>query len=351
MTSIVPGADALPQWADRLARATASWGREVRVDPFELIDQRARSRGLGPTGWAAGGRVSCGGATRLVPCRDGWVAVSLARACDVEAVPAWIALLGAAAPAADLRDALAAADGATIASTAELLGLPVGVLAERAPSPDRGVAVHALPDRPTAGRPERGTRGPIRVVDLSALWAGPLCGAMLARAGAEVVKVESPRRPDGARRGDPAFFRSLNRHKTSRSVDLATEAGRSHLRTLLTGADVVIESSRPRALAQLGLDAESIARPSGRPHVWVSITGHGRASGRVAFGDDAAVAGGLVAHGPGGPCFLGDAIADPLSGIAAATAAAELVAAGRSGLVDVAMAGVAASFAPRRGPT
>ena len=52
-----------------------------------------------------------------------------------------------------------------------------------------------------------------------------------------------------------------------------------------------------------------------------------------------------------GEPFLGDAIADPLSGIAAATAAAELVAAGRSGLVDVAMAGVAASFAPRRGPT
>jgi len=75
----------------------------------------------------------------------------------------------------------------------------------------------------------------------------------------------------------------------------------------------------------------------------------GRAS--PADRDDAAVAGGLVAHGPGGPCFLGDAIADPLSGIAAATAAAELVAAGRSGLVDVAMAGVAASFAPRRAPT
>ena len=94
-------------------------------------------------------------------------------------------------------------------------------------------------------------------------------------------------------------------------------------------------------------------RITGRTDLETVIEGRAelRQPGRVAFGDDAAVAGGLVAHGPGGPCFLGDAIADPLSGIAAATAAAELVAAGRSGLVDVAMAGVAASFVPRRAPT
>ena len=51
------------------------------------------------------------------------------------------------------------------------------------------------------------------VVDLSALWAGPLCGDLLARAGATVVKVESTQRPDGARRGPAEFFDLLNGRK------------------------------------------------------------------------------------------------------------------------------------------
>ena len=58
-----------------------------------------------------------------------------------------------------------------------------------------------------------GTRTPAReltgllVADLSSMWAGPLCGHLLARAGATVVKVESPRRPDGTRAGNQRIFR------------------------------------------------------------------------------------------------------------------------------------------------
>ena len=44
---------------------------------------------------------------------------------------------------------------------------------------------------------------PPRIVDLSALWAGPLCAHLLQLAGASVVKLESTRRPDGARFGAP----------------------------------------------------------------------------------------------------------------------------------------------------
>ena len=77
---------------------------------------------------------------------------------------------------------------------------------------------------------------------------------------------------------------------------------------------------------------------------WVSITGHGRwgsGSNRVAFGDDAAVSGGLVVPGDP-PMFVGDAIADPIAGLAAASVAADLLAEGRAALVDVSLASVSA---------
>ena len=63
------------------------------------------------------------------------------------------------------------------------------------------------------------------VIDLSALWAGPLCGDLLARSGATVVKVESTQRPDGARRGARAFFDLLNGRKRSVGLDLQSRQG------------------------------------------------------------------------------------------------------------------------------
>jgi hypothetical protein len=87
------------------------------------------------------------------------------------------------------------------------------------------------------------------------------------------------------------------------------------------------------------------------PRAWVSISGHGRgpdARHRVAFGDDAAVAGGLVAWDTGGPCFCADAVADPATGLTAAAAAAAALAGGGRWTIDVALAGVAAHLA---GPT
>ena len=77
---------------------------------------------------------------------------------------------------------------------------------------------------------------------------------------------------------------------------------------------------------------------------WLSITGHGRQGpnrNRIAFGDDAAVSGGLVVPGDP-PMFVGDAIADPIAGLAAAAAAADLLADGRAALVDVSLAAASA---------
>ena len=81
----------------------------------------------------------------------------------------------------------------------------------------------------------------------------------------------------------------------------------------------------------------------------MSVTGYGRtgaAANHVAFGDDAAVAGGLVAYdAAGAPLFCGDAIADPMTGLFAAAAAFRALATGGGQLVDVAMAAVAKSLA------
>jgi crotonobetainyl-CoA:carnitine CoA-transferase CaiB-like acyl-CoA transferase len=223
-----------------------------------------------------------------------------------------------------------------------LLGLAVARVGE---APERaGVVRSSLGDAP-----RRGLAGLV-VVDLSALWAGPLCGDLLARAGAAVMKVESTHRPDGARRGSRAFFDLLNGHKRSVALDLTSREGIRNLHQLVRRADIVIEASRPRALAQLGLDRTEVVRAGG-PQVWVSITGYGLAGAaghRVAFGDDAAAAGGLVAWSGEGPLFCGDAVADPLSGVTAADACLAALESGGRWLLDVSMAAVSAGLT---GPT
>jgi crotonobetainyl-CoA:carnitine CoA-transferase CaiB-like acyl-CoA transferase len=159
------------------------------------------------------------------------------------------------------------------------------------------------------------------------------------------VKVEGANRPDGARFGPPSFFALMNDGKEQVVVDLRTTAGIGELRQLLCSADVVIEASRPRALEQLGLDARSLAAVSS-PRAWVAITGYGQSPPErewVAFGDDAAAAGGLVVWDDEGPCFCADAVADPLTGLLAATAASIVLATGERRLIDAALARTAAA--------
>jgi crotonobetainyl-CoA:carnitine CoA-transferase CaiB-like acyl-CoA transferase len=172
------------------------------------------------------------------------------------------------------------------------------------------------------------------------MWAGPLCGQLLTRAGATVVKVETRARPDGTRAGPSAFFDWMNSGKLSYAVDFDDPPG---LRQLLDAADVVLESSRPAALTHRGLG------PTPRDgQVWMRITGHGTDGERanwVAFGDDAAVSGGLVGGTNDEPVFCGDAIGDPLTGLHAALAVAESLSRGGGRLIELSMAAVAAAYA------
>jgi crotonobetainyl-CoA:carnitine CoA-transferase CaiB-like acyl-CoA transferase len=189
---------------------------------------------------------------------------------------------------------------------------------------------------------------PLRVIDLSSLWAGPLAGSMLAAAGADVAKIESRARPDPLRVVAPEFFARLNGAKREAVVELGDAAGRQGLADMIAGADMVITSARPRAFAQLGLQPERLfaLNPS---LTWVAISGYGWSgpdSDRVAFGDDAAAAGGLVRWtASGAPRFAGDALADPLTGLAAAAGAFKAIRRGGGFLVDAALARTAAGAA------
>jgi crotonobetainyl-CoA:carnitine CoA-transferase CaiB-like acyl-CoA transferase len=159
--------------------------------------------------------------------------------------------------------------------------------------------------------------------------------------------VESIARPDGARLGAPAFFDLLHGGHESVALDFRTPGGRRALRALVERADVVVEASRPRAFDQLGIAAEQVLATSD-VGVWLAITAHGRdgpAAARVGFGDDAAVAGGLVAWDDEGPCFAGDAIADPATGLLGAAVVLERLAAGGRWLVDLALSRTAAWLA------
>lgn len=303
---------------------------EIDISADELLGGRAAL-----LGFQAGGRVSAGGATRLLAGSDGWCALTLSRPDDIDAVAALIA-------SEDVpRDYWAVIEQyvldrgvAAFAERARLLGLPVGVLGETGPAAPviRELGARATPP-PLTG---------LLVADLSSMWAGPLCGHLLAGAGATVVKVESATRPDGTRQGPEAFFDWMNAGKLSYRVDLAHPDG---LRRLLAAADVVIESSRPAALRRRRLGPSDVAARPGR--VWVRITGHGTVGDRAdwaAFGDDAAVSGGLVGGTPAAPEFCGDAIADPLAGIHAARAVVESRARGGGELIEMSMAAVAAEY-------
>lgn len=300
------------------------------VDLDTELFLRARLAGFAPPG-----RTSAGGSCRLLRAADGWVAVNLARPDDHACLPALLNLLGGAR---ELTDAVAARPAAETVRHAQLLGVAAAVLASER---HRRAPVHRALVGPAG---EARTPDGVRVVDFSALWAGPLCARLLGLAGAEVLKVESTTRPDGTRRGNPAFYRHLHHGHRAVVLDFADPDA---MRAAVAEADVVIEASRPRALRRAGLDARRFlaARPG---RVWVSITGYGRDDDRIAFGDDAAVAGGLVARPSGGgtdPAFLGDALADPVTGLYAARAAVRSLRDGGGHLVDVAMAACAAELA------
>ena len=128
-----------------------------------------------------------------------------------------------------------------------------------------------------------GRSGPldgIRVIDFTNVVAGPHAGMILADQGADVIKIEGPRRRDFARGpGEGAsqlnsVFLNNNRNKRSLSVDATTEAGREILLRLAATADVFLQNYRPGVMTRLGIDEPALRAVNGKI-VYVSMSGFG----------------------------------------------------------------------------
>ena len=336
MSAAIPLAGVADAWLGGFARETGA-AALARIDGATLLGERAM---LG--GFRIPVCVSAGGGCRLYDAIGGMIALNLARLADRELLPALLET-----HAFDILDdeaiavRIGACDAGRLVERGRSMGLAIAAENEREPAEAAcGLMTEGLP----APRPTR--RAP-RVLDLSALWAGPLAAHLLWLAGAEVIKVESRTRPDAMREGDGQFFALLNQGKASVVLDFATAKGRDALRSLIARSDVVIEAARPRALAQFGIDADAIVRAT--PGLsWITITGHGaegEAANWVGFGDDCGVAGGLsvaLRAATGRPGFVGDAIADPLTGIRTAGAAWTSWSSGEGGRLGLSMRGVVA---------
>ena len=287
-----------------------------------LIVERAPL--LGHRGW---GETSAGGSCRLIKTLDATLAVNLPRQEDISSVSAWLQ--------AEVKDDIwsviqsyaSNSSSQFLLERAKLLGLAVSEVGE---AEDMTIEITRKSSIAAYSRQPK-------VVDLSSMWAGPLCSWFLMRSGAEVIKIESSKRPDRGRLNQTPFFQRLNKGKSITAFDFDSKLGKSQLQKHIREADIVIESSRPRAMENMGISAEEEVD---RGAIWCSITGYGRNlhPNRVGFGDDAAAAGCLLAQVDKSLWFVGDATADPLTGATAAALTHGLWFAGSSGLIDISLA-------------
>jgi formyl-CoA transferase len=129
----------------------------------------------------------------------------------------------------------------------------------------------------------------IRVLDLTRAMAGPFCTMMLGDLGADVIKVERPRRGDESRGwgppfvgapygpypGESAYFLSANRNKRSITINLKSPEGQEVIRQLSQASDVFVENFRTGVLDEMGLGYGDLRSVNPRL-VYCSISGYGR---------------------------------------------------------------------------
>ncbi|WP_280418285.1 CaiB/BaiF CoA transferase family protein [Nocardia carnea] len=181
---------------------------------------------------------------------------------------------------------------------------------------------------------EKQPTGPLRgikVLDASTILAGPLTAQILGDFGAEVIKIEHPRKPDGMRGhgldkdGVPLWWKMVSRNKQTITLDLGTPDGQAIFRDLAAEADVVVENFRPGTFERWGLSyAELSQRNPGL--IMLRVTGfgqHGPYAKRPAFGTLVESMSGfahLTGQPDGPPTLPAFGLADSIAGVAGSSA-------------------------------
>lgn len=206
------------------------------------------------------------------------------------------------------------------------------------------------------GQPRTGPLTGVRVADFSAIFSGPIAGAMLADQGADVIKVEAFT-GDLMRKGYPqsggmaSAFTSMNRNKRGLSVNLQTPEGKAIATKLIQSADVVLENFRPGVMDRLGLGYD-VFKENHPKLVYASINGVGSigpyANRRVYDAVIQAVSGFTALRVDGKPEMVNSLICDKVTSLTAAEAiVAALFSAERTGQgqrVEISMLDAALSF-------
>ncbi len=188
----------------------------------------------------------------------------------------------------------------------------------------------------------------IRIADFTAFWAGPFATQLLGALGADVVKIEGVRRPDGMRfsAGRPPtwdqwwewgpVFLCSNNNKRAISAELSTDAGRAIALDLIASSDLVMENFSPRVMENFRLDWDAVRAANPRA-VMVRMPAFGLDGpwrDRVGFAQTMEQATGMAwmtGHADGPP-VIPRGVCDPIAGLHAAFAAvAALVVRDRSG--------------------
>ena len=236
---------------DGAVRALGSCAPEsdalASLDAPGLLGERAAA-----FGHRRAGASSPGGSCRLLATRDGRIALALARDDDVASLDALFECeRGEQEAWAFAAERTAARTTDACLERARWLGIACADAIPAARPRPPWLTAHRI--APPCGRKE-GART-TRVLDLSALWAGPLAANLLGLAGAEVVKVESTQRPDGARNGPASLFDALNTGKRSVALDLGSNDGIAALRRLIGAGRCrhrVLAPARARAAGHRG---------------------------------------------------------------------------------------------------